>query len=208
MPYKLAIFDFDGTLANSLPWFVSIVNTVAERYKFKAIDPAEIDMLRGYDARQVIGHLGVPFWKIPLIGNHVRGLMAQHIHEIGLFPGVDAMLASLADAGVTLAVVSSNSLANVRSVLGLENAALIQHYACGVAMFGKGPQFRRVVKLSGVAPAQTLCIGDELRDLRAARGEGLDFGAVAWGYTSATAFEPHAPAAVFREVDEIIAAVV
>ena len=203
MKYKLVIFDFDGTLADSLPWFVTIVNGVAERYKFKVLDPADIDRLRGYDARQVISHLGVPVWKIPLIGRHVRGLMAENIHAIKLFDGVDGMLQQLAAAGVTLAVVSSNSLANVQAVLGPANAALIRHYACGVAMFGKGPQFRKVVRRSGVAPRETLCVGDELRDLRAARGEGLAFGAVTWGYTSAAAFEEQDSTTIFRSVAAI-----
>lgn len=29
MRYRLAIFDFDGTLADSFPWFATVVNDVA-----------------------------------------------------------------------------------------------------------------------------------------------------------------------------------
>jgi phosphoglycolate phosphatase len=30
MLYKLAIFDFDGTLADSFPWFLGMVNGLAD----------------------------------------------------------------------------------------------------------------------------------------------------------------------------------
>ena len=49
--YKLAIFDFDGTLADTFPWFCSVINDVAVRYRFRQIDPAETDALRGLSAR-------------------------------------------------------------------------------------------------------------------------------------------------------------
>ena len=44
--YKLVIFDFDGTLADSFPWFLKTINAVALRYHFKQIDPEQIDNLR------------------------------------------------------------------------------------------------------------------------------------------------------------------
>jgi len=34
MPYKLAIFDFDGTLSDSFAWFLSVINSVADKHKF------------------------------------------------------------------------------------------------------------------------------------------------------------------------------
>ena len=37
MRYNLVIFDFDGTLANSLPWFSRVLNEVADRYRFKRV---------------------------------------------------------------------------------------------------------------------------------------------------------------------------
>ena len=52
MPYKLAIFDFDGTLADSFAWFSRVVNDAAEVFTFRKITSAEIDMLRGKGARE------------------------------------------------------------------------------------------------------------------------------------------------------------
>jgi len=51
MKYKLAIFDFDGTLADSFPFFLTTVNELAGIHKFKRIDSAELDTLRRYSAR-------------------------------------------------------------------------------------------------------------------------------------------------------------
>ncbi len=34
MPYPLVIFDLDGTLADSFPWFLRNVNSIAERFSF------------------------------------------------------------------------------------------------------------------------------------------------------------------------------
>jgi phosphoglycolate phosphatase len=44
-------------------------------------------MLKGYDVRKVIEYLKVPLWKVPLIAAYTRGLMAENIHQVGLFDG-------------------------------------------------------------------------------------------------------------------------
>jgi phosphoglycolate phosphatase len=181
MRYRLAIFDFDGTLADSFPWFMEAMKEIADEFRFRRIEDHEVDALRGYEARRLAAHLGMPMWKMPLVARSMRRRMAADAGRIPLFPGAGAMLRALADAGVTLAIVTSNSEANVRRVLGPENAALVRHYGCGAAIFGKAPKLRKVLRDSGVPAAQALSIGDEIRDLHASRVEGIAFGAVAWG---------------------------
>ncbi len=205
MTYQLVIFDFDGTLADSFPWFLGVFDTLAERYRFKRMTEDEGAMLRGMSARQIIHYLGIPAWKLPLIARHARALAKRDRAHIALFPGVEDMLAQLFGAGITLAVVSSNSEDMVRHVLGPQNAARITSYDCGASMFGKQAHFRRILKRSGVRPVDTLCIGDEIRDYEAATAVGMPFGAVAWGYTTVEALTACAPAVVFRQVEDIVA---
>jgi len=201
--YKVVIFDFDGTLADSFPWFAQAANSLADVYSFKRIEQSEVEALRSSSARQIVRQLGVPLWKLPLIARDMRRLNAENIDRISLFAGVDDMLRELAKRGVTLAIVSSNSYANVRRVLGAELAGLISYYECGASIFGKRSRFRRIREQSGALPHEILCVGDEIRDWEAAAKEQLPFGAVAWGFTHIAALETHAPAEVFLRVDDI-----
>ena len=198
------IFDFDGTLADSFPWFLHVFDTLAERYRFKPLAEHEGATLRGLSARQIIQQLGIPAWKLPLIARHARMLAKRDRAHITLFPGVNTMLAELAEAGITLAVVSSNSEETVRHILGLESAARITYYACGASVFAKQAHFRRVLKWSGVRPAAALYVGDEIRDYEAATAVGMPFGAVAWGYTTVEALTVCAPVDVFHHVEDIV----
>jgi phosphoglycolate phosphatase len=204
MKYRLAIFDFDGTLADSFPWFLEIVNDVADRFGFRRIEEHEVDTLRGYDVRGMIRHLRTPMWKLPLIARHMRARMAADIHRITLFPGVDELLRALHGHGVTIAIVTSNSEANVRRVLGPRNAALVRHYGCGASLLGKRSKLRRVLRASGVPAEAAVKIGDEIRDLHAARAAGMSFYAVGWGYTHGHALAAHGPDAVFATMDELV----
>jgi phosphoglycolate phosphatase len=129
--------------------------------------------------------------------------MAGLIDRVAPFEGVDRMLGRLSDAGRALAVVTSNSEENVRRVLGAESAARIDYYECGASVFGKRARLRKALERSGVAAHEAIAIGDEIRDLEAARRAGIAFGAVAWGYTKLEALVAHAPAEVFATVDEI-----
>lgn len=203
MRYKLALFDLDGTLVDSFPWFTSVLNDVAERYRFKRVAPNEIETLRGLSAAQIVRTLGVPVWKLPLIARHMRRLKRNALHQIRLFDGVDPMLRSLAAGGMRLAVVTSDTERNARAALGPELSRLISHFECGASLFGKAIKFRMVLRASGCATSETICIGDEVRDLDAARAAGIAFGAVEWGYTRSDALLALGPDVMFCNVSDI-----
>ena len=113
------------------------------------------------------------------------------------------MLRSLHCAGVSLAVVSSNSEENIRIVLGPELCGLIGTFNCGASMFGKASKFRKVLKRLGAKSGETISIGDEIRDLDAAREVGLATGVVCWGYTAPDALRAQKPDHVFEAMAEI-----
>jgi phosphoglycolate phosphatase len=202
-PYRLAIFDFDGTLANSLPWLRAAFSDLAGEFGFRAPDDSDLEVLRRSAPRDAMALLRVSRWKIPLIAARLRRQMARELEAIRAFDGVDEVLRRLDEAGMTLAVVSSNSRRNVERVLGDLAAGRVRHWACGSSLFGKAAHFRRVLAQSGIPASDAICIGDEIRDARAARAAGIAFGAVGWGYHALDALLAEQPAEVFERVADL-----
>jgi phosphoglycolate phosphatase len=201
--YKLAIFDFDGTMADTFPFLLSIIDHLADKYHIDRIDPSEIDKLRGLHAREMISHFQVPFWKLPIIGRHVKSLMSRNIEQITLFDGIEAVIKDLNDLGIILVVVSSNSYENIVKVLGMDTAALFSHYECGSSIFGKSGRFKRVLKKFKIDPSEVIAIGDEIRDIEASHKMNISCGAVSWGYTNIDALLQHEPTHIFNSVSDI-----
>ena len=201
--YRLVIFDSDGTLADTLPWMRSIFNELAEEHGFRRVEPHEEQRFRNLEGRALLRELGLPLWKLPRVVAVMRKRMAAYDGALQPFPGVPAMLQRLAAGGIQMAVVSSNSAANVQRILGPENAKLIDHYFCGASMFGKAPKLRRALRITSVSPGQSIYVGDEIRDAQAARDLGMPFGAVAWGQHDEQTLRNHGPAEFFRCVEEI-----
>ncbi|MBA3836887.1 MAG: HAD family hydrolase [Zymomonas sp.] len=205
--YKLVIFDFDGTLADSGDWFLSIADDLAERFRFRQVAPDEIEGLRGHTTREVIRYLGIPRWKLPIIARHLHKRLASETHKIALFGGVEAMLATLQSAGVRLALVTSNAEENARAILGPDNMARFEQVECGASLFGKAPRYRRVLKRAGLIAGDILSVGDETRDITAARKVGIDAAAVLWGYARRDALTALDPQLLFDSPDDVIASV-
>ena len=172
---------------------------------FRRLDPAEIPALRGLENRAILKHVGVPMWKLPAIGGSLRRLATRDAGRIPLFDGVDAMLHRLSASGLRLAVVSSNDERNVRRILGPELAGLVDCYGCGAALFGKPGNFRQVMKQLRADPAGVVAIGDEGRDLEAAREVGIASLAVGWGYADQALLRSLQPTMMAERVADIAA---
>jgi phosphoglycolate phosphatase len=207
MKPRLVLFDFDGTLLDSFPWFLAVFNELADRYGFQRLVDGEVDELRGLGGRELVSRIGVARWKLPLIARRMRAAKARDLGSIELFPGVGEMLRRLRRERVQIAMVSSDSQRNVAGGLGERNAALIDHWACGSSLFGKAKAFRKVLAASGVTAAEALAVGDEIRDLEAARAVGIPFAGVAWGYTTREGLAAAGADLIFDRMEEIVEAV-
>lgn len=203
MRYDLAIFDFDGTLADSRNWFFGSLNEVADRFGFRQTTPEEREGLRHLGTRDIVQYLQVPLWKMPSIARHMRQRASEDITAIRLFEGVPEALGGLRRRGMVLAVVSSNSESNVRRVLGTELAEQIGFYGCGSSLFGKAIKLRQAMKHMGATPARTICVGDEGRDIEAAQAVSAASAAVTWGYAAPEALRRLSPTMVLETVEDI-----
>ncbi|GGY72027.1 haloacid dehalogenase [Cellvibrio zantedeschiae] len=198
MKYKLAIFDFDGTLADSFPFFVSVFNQLADEYDFKKIDAASVDQYRHYNAKQMMEIVGLPKWKLPMVGKRFMSLMKDNANSIQLFDGISETLEYLVEHHVLVAVVSSNSYENLSHILGDKLSQLVTSFDCGMSIFGKAARLEKVLKQNKLTASDAIYIGDQVTDLEAAHKKSIAFGAVAWGYASIESLAAHSPAEIFQ----------
>ncbi len=167
--FRLLILDYDGTLADSGQWFADNINRFAARHGFRSVAPEEIETLRAMPTREVIRHLKVRPWRLPSIARDMRRAVAEPGGTPSLFPGVPEFLDRVKQAGITVAVVSSNTEANIRVGLGEANAAKVDAFDCGASLFGKAGKLRRLARrLTPNAPVVEAVLGGDgaLRDAR------------------------------------------
>ena len=181
MRYQLVLWDFDGTLADTFGCSVRIYNDLAERHGFRPIDNP--DGVRGLSTVAFLRHHRIPLLKVPALVRAVLAAQRGEMAGIRLFPGVAAVLARLHDAGCALAVLSSNRPDHIRACLRANGAdgwfAAVHGYQ---RLLGKAIGIRRVMRSAGLIAREAVYVGDEVRDVHAARQAGVPIIAVSWGY--------------------------
>jgi phosphoglycolate phosphatase len=124
-------------------------------------------------------------------------------HAIRLFPEAIDALKALKGAGLKTAIVSSNSEGTIRHVLA-EQAHLVDHYGCGASLFGKAKKLKKAVALTATSASRAIGIGDEVRDIEAAKAAGIDSGAVLWGYATREVLAASNPTLLLDSFDALI----
>jgi phosphoglycolate phosphatase len=201
---NLAIFDFDGTIADSAAWFGSALNELARYNGFREVSAEQGEMLRGRSAREIFAYLGIPSWKLPFVVRKLREIAARDAGQISIFPWVPDIFDALRSRGISIAIVSSNTKANIRRVLGAELASMIEEFGTDAPLFGKAAKINAVIKRCDSTAALTTSIGDEVRDIEAARALGICSLAVTWGYATASALEAAQPTRLVHAPAELL----
>lgn len=202
MRYPLVIFDFDGTLADSFPFFVKAQHALAQRHGFTAIDEDRVDDLRRLGTRELLQELKFPTWKVPIVAaDFIR--MMRGAPPVPLFPGVADVLRQLRERGARLAILTSNSVENVRRVLDAELMEAIELIDGGAHVLGKHRRIARMLKQANADASQAIYVGDQVSDGEAARRVGVAFGAVGWGYSHADTLRAMGAEEFFETVPEL-----
>lgn len=190
----LLIFDFDGTLAQTMEAGIAIFNEIGPGYGLKSVTWEEVQELRKLNTRALLDHVGVSRLLAVKLGAHIRRLLHERMETIGLIPGIGEAILDLWREGFRLGVLSSNSADNVRTFL--QRHHLLHCFAfieAGVSLFGKQQRIKNVLKKVGTSAGEAIYVGDETRDMEAARRAGVCCLAVSWGVNGREALLTEGP---------------
>lgn len=178
------LFDFDGTLADTVRAGVAAFNEIAERYGFLAITAENVEVLRGQGPRAVMKALSIPMIRVPTVLRSLRSGVKSALPTIGFTNGMRAAIGELKAKGYRLGIVTSNSAENVLAFLKKNDADFFDFIQAGTGIFNKGSKIKKLMVREGLKKDETVFVGDEIRDLEAARKSGLAAIAVTWGLNS------------------------
>jgi phosphoglycolate phosphatase len=181
---KHVIFDFDGTLVDSLKVFVSSWNSLADRYKLKEIKPQELEILKKLSLKQRIKHLDFSMYKVPIIAPKIYSLYQDSLHELRLFDGMKETLFQLERKGYQTSIISSNSRENIMDFLDRNEVKSINSVLCSSSILGKDKLINRYLRENNLKPSEVIYVGDEQRDILACKKTGVKIIWVGWGYDS------------------------
>ncbi|MDJ1175754.1 HAD-IA family hydrolase [Roseofilum capinflatum] len=208
MPVSYLIFDFDGTLAQSLDTVVDISNRLAPEFGYQSSSPEELDRFRTYRTQDTLKKLGVSWYKLPFLMLRLRKEMNKVIHTLNLVEGMAEVLQTLKNKGCSLGIITSNDRKNVK--IFLENHQLAQTFdfiESELNLFGKGRVIKKMMRKQGWSPQQVYYVGDEVRDIEAAQKIGVNAIAVSWGFQFPEVLCQYHPDFLLSEPRELITVV-
>lgn len=208
MTQKVIIFDFDGTIADTVDALVTIANRLAREFGYIPINSQELALLRNLTAREIIKYSGVSLFKIPFLVKKVKGELKHNIHELHLINGIKAALVELHDQGYHLGIITSNSQDNVHEFLKchkLDN--LFDFIYSGVTIFGKTTIINNVLRQKQFKPEAVIYVGDETRDVESAKKANIKVIAVSWGFNSSEALGKQNPDFLIHDPSELVSVI-
>ena len=202
---KTILFDFDGTLADTVNAGVAAFNQLADRYGFVEITADNAEMLRTKGPRAAMKALEVPMLRVPTVLRFLRNDLKATLPSINFTDGMRAVVLALKEKGYQLGIVTSNSEENVRAFLANNQAEVFDFIQAGTGLFNKSIKIKRLITREGLHKDEILFVGDETRDIEAARKNGMMSVAVTWGLNSREGLASAEPDYIVDTAAELVA---
>lgn len=180
--YRCICFDFDGTLADTFPIIFREINRLAQEKGRSPFREEEFEVFRRSSGMEALKQLGISLSQIPKFFLTIRRAVQEQLHEVQPFEGVAPMLERCAASGYTMGVLTSHDEKQVERFL--QSHDLYRYFTrllSDYSLRGKHVPLKNLVKKMGFDLRQILYVGDDERDVEAARKVGVGFVAVSYG---------------------------
>jgi phosphoglycolate phosphatase len=196
------IFDFDGTIADSLPVIMKIFGELTHT---PPISDTELARLRRLPLHDLAHELHVSKWRMPLLLWRGRRAMKRHMGEVGIFDGIAEVIAQLHGKGHTLMVMSSNETDTIRTFLKRHKLdTYFMQIHGGVGLFAKSKALKKIIHENKINREECYYIGDEVRDIEAGLSARIKQVAVTWGYNDEQVLKVYYPTAIVSSPKQLL----
>jgi phosphoglycolate phosphatase len=204
---KAVIFDFDGTLADTEGYLRQIYVDIASEKKWISLDKRKFRHLFTASIWDAAMWSRFRPWRLAHLVNQSRLRLQARSDDIKVFEGMKQIIKDLDAAGYDIYALSRNWQSTVQLVVDKNGLSDIVTVMEKPGFFSKHKSVKKLLAQKKYLHEQTWMVGDEVRDLYAAKRAGVPFIAVTWGFQdqkTLKAFKPTALAKTPLDIYKII----
>ncbi|MEM6821252.1 MAG: HAD-IA family hydrolase [Verrucomicrobiota bacterium] len=203
MKARCVVFDFDGTIADTIEQALIILNKLSTEYGFNELQAGEIAGAKDMTARQFIRHLKVPRLKVPVILHKGKKMLTEHIQNVQPCPGMVELIKTTRQDYEIVGILTSNSQENVEKFLKAHGIDVFDFISTISKLSGKAKSLKAIMRTFNLKPKEVIFVGDELRDIKAAKKATVPVAAVTWGFNSEKSIRHAEPTYVVNEIQTL-----
>ncbi|MDK2597954.1 HAD-IA family hydrolase [Pseudoalteromonas obscura] len=209
MGYKLVIFDWDGTVMDTVPKIVNTINLVADQYGIPRESEQKTKSIIGLSLEKALATLfpAQAYRSADLADAYKVIYRDVDTTPTELFRGVEAVLKQLAERGTKIAIATGKSRQGLNRLLsesGLHKYFQATRTADEAHSKPHPDMLHQLLDELDVMAKDAVMIGDTTIDMEMASKAGIDAIGVTFGVASRGELEPFSPVHVVDEFEQLL----
>ncbi len=197
------IFDFDGTLANTVDLMIRLYNEYSEQFGTIKVEENEFESIREMGYKKAMKLKNVRLRKWPLMVRTMMREMKEQMAEVEPYEGIVETIEKLKEQGISVGVLTSNSTAIVHEFFRVHNFPPFDFVVSEKTFFGKEKALKRIMKHRKLNREDVMYVGDEPRDIASSKKAGVRSFGVTWGLGGRTGLKKQPPDRLVDTPDEL-----
>jgi phosphoglycolate phosphatase len=201
---KLLIFDFDGTIADTLQVVVRIVNEIGPEFGLPPVSSDEFIGLKNKSVGELLDLANISWTQLPLVIKRARDRFTHHMDAVSPIATMPEVLRAIHEKGYMTGILTSNTKENVKEFIRVHDIEVFTFVRAPRSLFGKSRAIKDILKYNGFDPKDAVMIGDEVRDVEAAQKAKIDSIAVSWGFNSVELLSKAGPTKLIQQPHSLL----